>query len=277
MTSPFSLHGRAALVTGASRGIGAAIAAGLAAAGADVALCARSIDSLEAVAGRISSDTGRRALPIRCEVTDPEDVAACVDQAWRLLDGLDVLVTAAGGPLFHSPIADVRQTGWARVLELNLTSVLCFAQACGERMAARGTGCLITIGSVPPTRAWPAIASYTAAKAGVLSLTMSFAAEWGPRGVRANAICPGWVRTATNEAYLGDPETEAMVVDAVPLRRWADPEEVAGTAVWLASDAARYVTGAVIPVDGGLSIGLSEAWQDQMAAALHRRSSPDLR
>ncbi|HZD67322.1 MAG TPA: SDR family oxidoreductase [Acidimicrobiales bacterium] len=130
-----------------------------------------------------------------------------------------------------------------------------------------------------PTRAWPAIAAYSAAKAGVLNLTTSLAAAFGPEGVRVNAICPGWVRMPPNRTYLADPTTATTAIDAVPLGCSADVDDLTGTALWLASDASRYVTGAVIPVDGGLSIGISRAWQGKMgpprrAAQTHRETCP---
>ena len=262
----FSLDGRAALVTGASRGIGAAIAGALAEAGADVALCARG--NLDEVADTVRA-VGSRAVPITCDVTDADQVAAGVSRAWDELSGIDVLVNNAGGPLFHAAITDVREDGWQRVLDLNLTSVLRLCQQCGTRMVARGSGSIINIASVLPTRSWPAVAAYSAAKAGVLNLTSSLATAFGPDGVRANAICPGWVRTDTNWDYLADAVTATTAVDAVPMGRWADPADVAGTAVWLASDAAAYVTGAVIPVDGGLSVGVSRTWQQAMQPPRH--------
>ena len=260
----FSLTGRTALVTGASRGIGAAIACAFAAAGADVVLCARSPHQLDRVVARIH-DSGHRALPVPCDVTDPARVAACVDRTMTEMGSIDVLVNNAGGPLFHAPLLAVREQGWQRVLDLNLTSVLRFSQLAGTHMLATGRGSIINIASMLPSRSWPAIAAYSAAKAAVLNLTASLATAWGPHGVRANAICPGWVATDTNRSYTDHPAAAATAVDAVPLGRWAEPDDLVGTALWLASDASRYVTGAFIPVDGGLSVGASQAWQTQMA------------
>ncbi len=259
----FSLAGKNALVTGASRGIGAAIAVGLAQAGADVALLARSAVGLEETAGHVRA-ADRRSLTITGDVRHTEDVRACVSRAWAELGPIDVLVNAAGGPLFQSPVLAVREEGWDRVIDLNLTSVLRFSQQVGRRMIERGTGSIINVASVLPTRAWPAIASYSAAKMGVLSLTQSMAVEFGRDGVRVNALCPGWIRTTLNEPYLENAGVAETAIDAVPLARWGEVDDLTGAAIWLASDAARYVTGALIPIDGGFAVGMSRRWQDAM-------------
>jgi NAD(P)-dependent dehydrogenase (short-subunit alcohol dehydrogenase family) len=261
--APFSLQGRCALVTGASRGIGAAIAVALASAGADVALCARSAAGLETVAAAVGA-AGRRALSLPCDVCRRDEAATAVERAWGELGAIDILVTSAGGPLFQAPILAVREDGWNRVLDLNLTSVLRVCQLVGARMVERRVGSIITIASALPTRAWPAVAAYSAAKAAVLNLTQALAVEWGAAGVRVNAICPGWISTDLNRAYVGNPATAALAIEAVPLRRWGETDDLVGTAIWLASDAARYVTGALIPVDGGLAVGLPERWRQAM-------------
>lgn len=259
------LHGRRALVTGASRGIGAAIAVALARAGADVAICARSEEGLAGVAERIEA-FGRRAAAIPCDVTERDHVAACVERAWNAIGPLDVLVNNAGGPLFQAPFLDVREDGWQRLLDLNLTSTFRFCQRVGGRMVERQTGTIINMASLLAPTGWPAIAGYSAAKAAVLQLTRSLAVEWGEAGIRVNAICPGWIRTDLNRVYLEDGERAAAAIEAAPLGRWGEAAEVAAVAVWLASDAARYVTGAAIPVDGGLAVGLSGQWQRTMRA-----------
>jgi 2-deoxy-D-gluconate 3-dehydrogenase len=272
MTSPaqvFSLEGRRVLVTGASRGIGRAIALGFAEAGADVALCARSADALEEVAEAVRGH-GRTALVLAGDLTARGDAADdgivhCAERAWTGLGGLDVLVNAAGGPMFQAPAAEVRDNGWDRVIELNLTSVFRMCREVGARMVARGSGSIINFGSVLPTKVWPAIIAYGAAKAAVVNLTQALAADWGEAGVRVNAICPGWTRTAINDAYLRNSAQMETTIDSVPLGRWGDAGDMLGTALWLASDASRYVTGAIVPVDGGLSVGLSKSWLREMS------------
>ena len=259
----FSLAARHALVTGASRGIGAAIAVALASAGADVALLARSADRLESVAGTISA-TSQRAVVLPCDVCDATSVAQAAGAAWQELGAIDILVNAAGGPLFQAPIAAVREDGWNRVIALNLTSVLLLCQQVAPRMAERRHGSIINLASALPTRAWPAIAAYSAAKAGLLSLTQAMAVEWGQAGVRVNALCPGWIRTSLNQPYLEHDATANTAIEPVPLARWGEVDDITGTAIWLASDAARYVSGALIPIDGGLAVGMPQDWLEAM-------------
>jgi NAD(P)-dependent dehydrogenase (short-subunit alcohol dehydrogenase family) len=258
----FSLNGRRALVTGGSRGIGEAIAVGLAEAGADVALVARSTVALEGVAAAIRG-VGQRAVVIAADVTDLADVEAACTRAIRELDGVDVLVNNAGGPLFHAPILEVRDEGWQRVIDLNLTSAFRFSQRIGRWMVDHGRGAIVNV-TAPANKAWPAIAAYAAAKAGLDSLTKTLAAELAPFGVRVNAVAPGWVKTAINQGYVDDEHLAPLAVSAVPLGRWAEPEEITGAVVWLASDAASYVTGTVVPVDGGFAAGMGREWLEAM-------------
>jgi NAD(P)-dependent dehydrogenase (short-subunit alcohol dehydrogenase family) len=258
----FSLNGRRALVTGGSRGIGEAIAVGLAEAGADVALVARSTVALEGVAAAIRG-VGQRAVVIAADVTDLADVEAACTRAIRELDGVDVLVNNAGGPLFHAPNLEVRDEGWQHVIDLNLTSAFRFSQRIGRWMVDHGRGAIINI-TAPANKAWPAIAAYAAAKAGLDSLTKTLAAELAPFGVRVNAVAPGWVKTAINQGYVDDEHLAPLAVSAVPLGRWAEPEEITGAVVWLASDAASYVTGTVVPVDGGFAAGMGREWLEAM-------------
>ena len=258
----FSLDGRRALVTGASRGIGAAIAVGLAEAGADVALVARTGADLDEVASRVRA-VGRTAMVLPADVTVVSEVDDACSRALADLGGIDILVNNAGGPLFHAPILEVRDSGWQRVIDLNLTSAFRFSQRIGRWMVEHGRGSVINV-TAPANKGWPAIAAYAAAKAGLTSLTHTLAAEWGPAGVRVNALAPGWVKTAINRSYLAEDRLAGVAVSAVPLGRWAEPEEMVGTAIWLASDASRYVTGAVIAVDGGFQTGIARDWLDAM-------------
>jgi len=267
-TKLFQLTGKRALVTGASRGIGAAIAIGFARAGADVALVARSTAALDEVAGRIRA-LGREAVAIPCDVTVAQDIESTCARALAELGPIDVLVNNAGGPVFHSSVLEVREEGWQKVIDLNLTSVFRFCQRIGTGMVARGSGSVINVASVGVFRPWPAVTAYCVAKAGVVTLTQLLAAEWGPTGVRANALSPGWIRTEINRSYSGP--LADMAVASVPLHRWGEPEEVADTALWLASDASRYVTGATITVDGGYAVGMPEDWLHAMDRSANDR------
>ncbi len=249
----FSLEGKRALVTGASRGIGEAIAVGYAKAGADVALVARSAEDLDRVADRVRSE-GRSVVTAVCDVTDDAQidraVASCIDG----LGFIDVLVNNAGGPVFNAPLIDFRDDGFRRIVELNLLSTARFCQRVGAHMVERRNGSVLNNASVTVLHPNGTQAAYGAAKAGVVNMTQALAQEWGPSGVRVNAFSPGFVRTHINRKLLASDEASATAVEPVPLGRWADPEEMVGLAIFLASDASSYVTGAHIAADGGLSL-----------------------
>src|SRR6266516_4567504 len=246
----FSLEGKSALVTGASRGIGAAIVTAFAEVGADVALAARSTSDIEQLAGKIES-LGRRAISITTDVTDPEDVRACVAKTLDGFGKIDTLVNNAGGTRFMAPLIDLRPDGWHKAIALNLDSVFMFCQEAGRHMVARGSGSVINMSSVAGVHGAPALSYYSAAKHAVVGLTKTLAMEWGDSGVRVNALCPGWVKTELNRPFWSDPETSASFVQNQPIKRWGEPEEIAAAAVWLASEAASYVTGSTIVIDGG--------------------------
>jgi 2-deoxy-D-gluconate 3-dehydrogenase len=257
-TALFSLTGKAALVTGASRGIGRAIALAYAQAGADVAILARSRAELDALAAEIRK-AGRIAVVLPCDVTKPEQIAPAVDRALEELGKIDILVNNAGGPLFNAPFLEIRPDGWRRVIELNLLSVVGFCQAVGAHMVDRATGSIINIDSIGGSHPAPLVGPYCAAKAAVVTLTHVLAQEWGSAGVRVNAASPGWVRTDVNRAVFERPEVAAAVAARIPLRRWGEPTDLIGVALWLGSDASSYVTGAHIPIDGGVGVVAPQA------------------
>jgi 2-deoxy-D-gluconate 3-dehydrogenase len=249
----FSLDGKRALVTGASRGIGRAIALAYAQAGADVALLARSEEDLDALAADVAG-MGRKAVALPCDVTAADGVVAATQRAIGELGALDVLVNNAGGPIFNAPFLDIRPEGWARVLELNLMSVVTLCHAVGAHMVERGSGSIVNVDSIGASHPAATVAPYCAAKAAVVNLTQALAQEWAPHGVRVNALSPGLISTDINSRLVEHEDIGPALARQVPLGRWGEPEDVVGAAVWLASDASAYVTGAHIPVNGGLGV-----------------------
>ena len=254
MTAFGALAGKNALVTGASRGIGRAVAVGFAEAGARVALVARSADALAALSADIE-DGGGRALPLTCDVTDPVAVRSMIDAAVAELGSLDVVVNNAGGTAFMVPFADLRFAGWEKVMRLNVDSMVHVIQAVAPHLLERRTGSVINVASVAGLGGTPGLTPYGASKAAVISLTRSLAMEWGRGGVRVNALCPGWTATDLNRNLWEDERVSASMMADVPLGRWAQPGEMVGAAVFLASDASSYVTGQTLVVDGGLTAG----------------------
>jgi NAD(P)-dependent dehydrogenase (short-subunit alcohol dehydrogenase family) len=248
--SVFDLTGRTAFVTGASRGIGKVIAIALAQAGADVALAARSEEGLAAAAAEITA-LGRKAFVLPLDVTKQADVNAAVDEAIRLLGQVDIVVNNAGGSNFVVPMLDMRISGWEKVLRLNLDATIYVCQAVGAHMTSRGTGSVINVASVAGLSGSPGLISYGAAKAAVISATKTLAVEWAPAGVRVNALCPGWTATDLNRNLWDSPDGGKAVVAGVPMGRWGRAEEMAGPAVFLASDASSFMTGQTLVVDGG--------------------------
>ena len=262
----FSLNGKTALVTGASRGIGAAIATGFASAGADVAVLARSKADLESVAEGLRS-LGHQALVVACDVTNSEAVRASCELVRQEFGRIDILVNNAGGPMFQSHFLEVRENGWDKVINLNLSSVYRFSREVGRGMVAAGGGSIINVASLAHN-VWPTVAPYLAAKAAVLNLTESLAVEWGGHAVRVNALCPGAVDTDINRTLAHNADLRDLAVSLIPLARWAQPEDMVGTAIWLASDASRYVTGAIVAVDGGLLLSAPKDWLTRLDRAL---------
>jgi NAD(P)-dependent dehydrogenase (short-subunit alcohol dehydrogenase family) len=246
----FDLTGKKAFVTGASRGIGRVIAVALAAAGADVAIAARSEEGLAETAREVTA-LGRKAFVFPLDVTQQEDVAAVVTEAIKMLGHLDIVFNNAGGSNFMVPFLDMRMSGWEKVLRLNLDSTVYVCQEVGPHMRERGSGSVINVASVAGLAAAPGLVPYGASKAAVVSLTRTLAVEWAPLGIRVNALCPGWTATDLNKNLWGGPDGGEATVANVPMRRWARPEEMAGPAVFLASDASSYMTGQVLVVDGG--------------------------
>ena len=251
--NPFDLSGRNAFVTGASRGIGRSIAIGLAAAGADVALVARSEDGLAETASDITA-LGRKAFVIPADVTSQQAVADAAAAAIDQLGFVDIVVNNAGGSNFMIGFRDLRLAGWDKLMRLNLDSAVYVCHAFAGHLLERRQGSVINVASVAGVMGSPFLAPYGAAKAGLISLTKSLAVEWGAEGVRVNALCPGWTATDLNRALWEDPDAGPATVATVPMRRWGAAEEMAGPAVFLASSASSYMTGQVLLIDGGQTV-----------------------
>jgi 3-oxoacyl-[acyl-carrier protein] reductase len=244
------LDGRTALVTGASRGIGRQAALTLAGAGATVVLAARSAGDLDAVAADARAAGAPAAHVAVTDVLDEAAVQAAVARAVDATGRLDVLVNAAGGQAFTAEVAATRTAGWDKVLALNLRSAFVACRAALPHLPSGGA--VVNVASVAALTATPGLAAYGAAKAGLVGLTRTLAVEAAPRGVRVNALAPGWVRTELTRRLWSDPAASRALLERVPLGRWAEPEELAGPLLLLASDAGSYITGATLLVDGGL-------------------------
>jgi len=244
------LSGKTVLITGASRGIGAAIATAMARAGAELALNSRGVEQLEKTAAEIG-ELGRRVLVLPGDVTDRDTAHGIVGRAVEELGGLDVVVNNAGGSSFMVPFTALRFSGWEKLMRLNVESAVHVLQAAAPHLLARGSGSVINVASVAGLGATPGLSPYGASKAALISLTKSLAVEWASRGVRVNALCPGWTATDLNRNLWEDEAASAALTATIPMGRWGRAEEMAGPALFLASDDSTFMTGQVLVVDGG--------------------------
>ncbi len=249
--NPFDLTGRVALVTGAARGLGAAIAAGLARAGALVVYNGRNRAALDAARGKLEAGLASDAAVF--DVTSSDSVRDGIASIEATHGHLDILVNNAGMQL-RKPLGDFSADDWNAVIATNLTAPFLVAQAASRGMRARGRGAIINIASLTSELARANIVPYVASKGGVRQLTRGLAVELAPHGIRCNAIAPGYFRTEMNAALTADAEFVAWVESRTPMRRWGNPVELAGAAVFLASDASSYMTGQTIYVDGGMGV-----------------------
>jgi NAD(P)-dependent dehydrogenase (short-subunit alcohol dehydrogenase family) len=249
----FELAGRKALVTGASRGIGEAIALGLARFGADVAVTARDVARLADVSAEIET-LGRKAVPIAMDTLDVAGIRSGVAEAAAALGGLDLLVNNAGMEEVCASL-DVEEALWDRILETNLKGAFFTAQAVARAMQAVDQGgkggTILNVCSLTSAVGVPTAAPYGASKSGLLGLTRALATEWASLGIRVNAIGPGYFRTALTEMFYADEAWQAAMLAKIPAGRFGDLRDLVGASVFLSSDAARYVTGQIVYIDGG--------------------------
>ena len=246
----FRLDGRRALVTGGSKGLGRVMAQALAEAGADVAVTSRSMEQCAEAAKAIAETTGRKAVAVAADVTKMDEVDRLATQAEASLGPIDILVNNAGVNI-RGPAEELSESDWNTVLDVNLKGPFLCARRFGPAMCRRGWGRVVNMGSILSVIAIPHRAPYASAKAGLLNLTRVLALEWATAGVTVNAICPGPFATEMNKPLLQDPEKYKAFVAKIPMGRWGELHEIAGAAVFLASDAASFVTGSALFVDGG--------------------------
>ncbi len=244
----FKLDGKVALVTGGTRGLGAAMAIALAEAGADVALVARDI-SHDDTKRRIAS-LGRRVLDIASDVGSPAQRAGLIDRVVAQLGQLDILVNNAGGGTRHPP-EEYPLDEWRQLLEVHLMAAMDLSQQAARHMLPRGRGKIINIGSIMCEEGGWNISAYAAAKHAIAGLTKSLATSWAARGIDVNCIAPGYFETTFSHVLKNDPVRGPQILDRIPKGRWGRPEELAGLVVFLASDACQYLNGSIVSIDGG--------------------------
>lgn len=247
MENPFDLSGRVAVVTGANTGIGQGIAVALAQAGADVALVGRTAasDTAEKVRG-----LGRRAEIVSADLSTIEPVDRVVDETVDKLGSIDILVNNAG-IIRRADAVDFTEADWDAVVDTNLKSVFFLCQAAAKRMISQGSGKIINIASMLTFQGGIRVPSYTASKSGIGGLTKLLANEWAAKGINVNAIAPGYIATNNTAALQADETRNRQIMDRIPAARWGDPGDLGGAAVFLASEAASYVHGHILAVDGG--------------------------
>ena len=249
----FRLDGKVALVTGASKGIGETMARAMAEYGAHVVLSSRKQEAVDAVAETYRSD-GLAGTAIAANMGSLEDIQRLVDSTLEACGGIDIIVNNAAANPVYGPLQNLDERAFDKIIDVNLQGPLELCKRAYPVMCRRGGGSIMHISSIGGLKPEPGIGMYSVSKAAIISLTQAMAQEWGGDNIRINAICPGLIRTAFSQALWSDENTRAHFEDRVPLGRIGEPNDIAGLAVYLASDASAYCSGGVYMVDGGYSV-----------------------
>ncbi|MBL1420209.1 MAG: SDR family oxidoreductase [Alphaproteobacteria bacterium] len=247
----FNLNQKRCLITGSSRGIGFALATGLASAGAELVINGRNADTVAKAAAEIRA-TGATVYELIFDVTDHKASKTAIDKFEAETGAIDILINNAGMQ-HRAPLEEFPADAFDDLMRTNVYSIFNVGQACAVHMLKRGAGKIINIASIQTALARPSIAPYTASKGAVANFTKGMATDWGSRGLQINAIAPGYFKTELNQALVDDPEFSAWVAKRTPAGRWGNIEELVGAAIFLSSDASTYVNGITLYVDGGMS------------------------
>ncbi len=255
----FRLDGKVSLVSGASRGIGRAMAEGLAGAGSDLVIVGRKKDTLLPVAKQIANETDRKVIPIQSDVSNLDEIESLVEQTVECFGRIDVLVNNAGVNV-RNPALEFSEEDWDFVTDVNLKGAFFLAKACGKVMEKQGGGKVINTLSLTSAIGLPTSVAYTAAKGGLLQLTKLLAVEWAAHNIQVNGIAPGFIRTEMTAPAREDSRNE-WILNRTPALRWGEPEDLAGLTIFFASNASDFVTGQMVFVDGGFMAGSD--WRQQ--------------
>lgn len=249
-----SLKGKTAIVTGSSRGIGRAIAVAYARAGARVVITSRKADACAAVVEQLRGE-GLEAMAIACNISRKDEITALVDQTEKAYGPVDVLVCNAAVNPYYGPLSGITDEAFSKVMDVNIRSNLWLVNRVAPGMVEKGKGSIVIISSIAGTTGSRTLGAYGISKAADMSLARSLALEWGKQGIRANCIAPGLIKTDFAKALWDNPDTLAGALKSSPLNMIGEPEDIAGAALLLGSDAGRFITGTTIVIDGGATIG----------------------
>ncbi|NNE23736.1 MAG: SDR family oxidoreductase [Rhizobiales bacterium] len=248
--SPFDLTGKTALVTGAKRGIGKAMAVALAKAGANIVAVSASLETQGSDVEKAIVATGRTFKAYACDFSKRADLKRFIDQVKADVPVIDILVNNAG-TILRAPAAEHPDEYWDKVIEVNLSAQFVLSRELGREMVERGSGKIIFTASLLTFQGGITVPGYAASKGGIGQLTQALANEWAAKGVNVNAIAPGYIRTDNTQALQDDPERSQAILGRIPAGRWGEPEDFAGPVVFLASSASDYMNGSIVTVDGG--------------------------